>query len=94
MPEKQMSLCLPSHATTTEGADMPGFTLMDKISKIHGLNLQATRLRDEHKLCLANIIALARDYVDPKTKRQTPITQCEKMRAAGIWMINGIWDPQ
>jgi hypothetical protein len=67
---------------------------MKKINNIHGVNLQAARSRDEATLCLANMVALARDYVDPKTKRQTPITQCEKMRVAGIWMINGIWDPQ
>jgi hypothetical protein len=46
---------------------MHSFTLMDKISKVHGLNLQATRSRDEAKLCLANMVALARDYIDPKT---------------------------
>jgi hypothetical protein len=39
MPEKQMSLYLLSYATTTERADMHSVTLMDKISKIHGLNL-------------------------------------------------------
>jgi hypothetical protein len=73
---------------------MHSFTLMNKISEIHGLNLQATKSRHEAKLCLASMIALARDYIDPKTNRRTQITQCEKMRAAGIWMINGIWDPQ
>jgi hypothetical protein len=90
MPGKQVSLYLLSHAKTTERADRHSFTLMNKISSIHGLNLQATKSRDEAKLCLANMVALTRDYVDPRTNRQTPITQCEKMRAAGIWMINGI----
>jgi hypothetical protein len=63
---------------------------MGKISNIHGVNLQATKSQDEAKLCLVNMVALAREYVDPKTNRQTPITQCEKMQAAGVWMINGI----
>jgi hypothetical protein len=94
MPEKQMSLYLLSHAATTERADMHSFTLMDKIGKIHGLNLHATRSRDEARLCLTNMVPLAHDYVDPKTNRQTPITKCKKMRAASIWVINGIWDPQ
>jgi hypothetical protein len=67
---------------------------MSKISSIHGLNLQATKSLDEAKLCLANMVALARNYVDPRTNRQTPITQCEKMRAAGVWMTNGVWDAQ
>jgi predicted ATP-grasp superfamily ATP-dependent carboligase len=93
MPEKQMSLYLLLHTTTTERADMHSFTLIDKISKIHGLNLQTTKLWDEARLCLANMVALARDYIDPKTERQASITQCEKLRAAGIWMMNGIWDP-
>jgi hypothetical protein len=79
IPEKQISLYLLSHAKTTERADMHGFTLMDKISRIYGLNLQAAKSRDEAKLCLVNMVALARDYVDPKTNHQTPITQCEKM---------------
>jgi hypothetical protein len=94
MPDKQVSLYLLWHAKTTERADRHSFTLMSKISSIHGLNLQATKSLDEAKLCLANIVALARDYVDPRTNRQTPITQCEEKRAAGVRMINGVWDAQ
>jgi hypothetical protein len=94
MPHKQVSLYMLSHAKNTHRADRHSFTLMSKISNIHRLKLQATKSQDEVKLRLANMIALARNYVDPKTSRQTPITQCEKMRAAGVWMLNGIWDPQ
>jgi hypothetical protein len=94
MPDKHVSLYLLSHAKTTKRADKQSFTLMSKISNTHGLNLQTTKSRDEAKLCLASMVALARDYVDPRTNRQTPITQCEKMRAAGVWLINGVWDPQ
>jgi hypothetical protein len=69
MPDKQVSLYLLSHAKTTERADRHSFTLMNKISNIHGLNLQATKSQDEAKLCLANMVALARDYVDSRTNR-------------------------
>ena len=94
MPDKQITLYLLSHAKTAERADRHSFSLINKISIIHNMNLQTTRSRDEANLCLANMVALARDYVDPTTNRQTPITQCEKMRAAGTWLINGVWDPQ
>jgi hypothetical protein len=94
IPDKQVALYLLSHANTTERADRHCFTLTSKISNIHGVNLQTTKSRDEANLCLTNMVALARDYVEPTTNRQTPITQREKMRAAGTWMINGIWDPQ
>jgi hypothetical protein len=66
MPDKQVSLYLLSDAKTTERADRHSFTLMNKINNIHGLNLQATISRDEAKLCLDNMAALARDYVDPR----------------------------
>jgi hypothetical protein len=74
MPDKQVALYLLSHAKTTERANRHSFTLMNKISNIHGVNRRTTRSRDETNLCLASMVALARDYVDPTTNPQTPIT--------------------
>jgi hypothetical protein len=90
MPANQISLFLLSHAKTTERADGHSFKLMSKMEEIHGLNMNATKSHDEAKRCLVNMIALVRDYTDPSSNRRTPITQCEKMRAAGTWMINGV----
>jgi hypothetical protein len=43
MPGKQVSLYLLLQVKTTERADRHSFTLMSKISNIHGVRLQATR---------------------------------------------------
>jgi hypothetical protein len=94
MPEYEIPLYLNSHADTTFRGDRHSLTLIEKIGKANGLDLAGTTSLDGAMFCLTSIIAHARTYTDAKTNRRIPLSQLEKIRATGTWMINGIWDPK